>query len=990
MRLFLFVFSFLFMSLKTNCFSQSFSTVGNGTTSNTQTEYPAPYGQYYEGAKHQFFISASELSAAGIFAGATIMSLGFNVTADNTVTSTTHNGFQILVFNVGSTTDPLSVGYITTGQVSSSTPINFNPITGWNQHTLSQFTWDGTSNLVIQSCFNNNVEANIDEYTNNAQTQWTSTLLGTSIKSRYYRDDNVSAICPSTETDVTSSSTRPNIRFGWAAASNDLVCNATPTSCGQTLSGSTINSTLSGTNEGISCGNAQTMPGVWFSIQGNGQTITASLCGTSSWDSKISVFSGSSCSVLTCVGGIDDNGPSCSGTPASYSWNSVSGLNYFILVHGYNTNNSFSLSLSCTANVPSNPILISILENSGNAVNNGIICSGESAQLSVSGSSGTTYWFSEFCGNSISSSVGSGISLNVSPSLTTTYYARNYSNGLWSSGCVSMTITVVSALTPSIPTSNSPQCNSVTITRSGTPPTGTTWYWQGTTANGTSSSLGSGATYTASSSGTYYIRASSSGCWSSTSGSIAVTVTSTPLTPSTPTSNSPQCNSVTITRSGTPPTGTTWYWQGTTANGTSSSLGSGATYTASSSGTYYIRASSSGCWSSTSGSIAIIISENPSTPLINTTTATCNSSGSASITNYNVAQTYIFSPLGPTVGTNGAILGLSPNINYYVTALNSSSCQSAPSNIFSIAPILLVPSIPAELSSSSSQNFCDSILITINSNPPNGVIWYWQDTNSIGTSISFGTGNSYYAQITGIYYLRALNSNGCWSNTSSSIQIFTGRPENPTNPLSNIPQCDTVIINFNGSPSNGETWYWQEMNPYSSLTIFGSTDSLVITSSGTYYLRALNQLGCWSLGTGSIQVNVGVPSGDTNIINTTALDYFLVQGQIFTETGSYVLTLQDQFGCDSIVQLNLVIENLSTNNFDNLVLSIYPNPSSVGKFFIKSMHQIELVELIDFCGRKVPFIFQNNLLDISQLSKGIYMLTIIENEKFLKVKIIHD
>ena len=303
---------------------------------------------------------------------------------------------------------------------------------------------------------------------------------------------------------------------------------------------------------------------------------------------------------------------------------------------------------------------------------------------------------------------------------------------------------------------------------------------------------------------------------------------------------------------------------------------------------------------------------------------------------------------------------------------------------------MLVPSIPAELSSSSSQNFCDSILITINSNPPNGVIWYWQDTNSIGTSISFGTGNSYYAQITGIYYLRALNSNGCWSNTSSSIQIFTGRPENPTNPLSNIPQCDTVIINFNGSPSNGETWYWQEMNPYSSLTIFGSTDSLVITSSGTYYLRALNQLGCWSLGTGSIQVNVGVPSGDTNIINTTALDYFLVQGQIFTETGSYVLTLQDQFGCDSIVQLNLVIENLSTNNFDNLVLSIYPNPSSVGKFFIKSMHQIELVELIDFCGRKVPFIFQNNLLDISQLSKGIYMLTIIENEKFLKVKIIHD
>jgi gliding motility-associated-like protein len=245
------------------------------------------------------------------------------------------------------------------------------------------------------------------------------------------------------------------------------------------------------------------------------------------------------------------------------------------------------------------------------------ICSSQSSTLSVTGAVGTTYWFAGSCENSITNSIGSGVSLVVSPTATTTYYARNYLNGLWSSNCASTTIYVNTPSVPNNPTSNSPQCTSVTITRSGTPPSGTTWYWQGTNANGTSTNLGSGSTYTASSSGTYYIRAlnSSSGCWSSTSGSISVSITSTTSAPNNPTSNSPQCSLVTITHSGTPPSGTTWYWQGTNANGTSTSLGSGATYTTTTSGTYYLRAqNSAGCWSNSSASIAVSISNTPQAP----------------------------------------------------------------------------------------------------------------------------------------------------------------------------------------------------------------------------------------------------------------------------------------------------------------------------------------------------------------------------------------
>ena len=133
-----------------------------------------------------------------------------------------------------------------------------------------------------------------------------------------------------------------------AAPANDLVCNSTFISCGQTLSGTTVNATNSGTGEGGFCSVSQTQPGVWYVIPGNGQIMTANLCATA-WDSKISVFSGAGCGSLTCVGGNDDFGPSCASSSASFSWSSVVGTNYYILVHGYSASSSFSINLTCVA-----------------------------------------------------------------------------------------------------------------------------------------------------------------------------------------------------------------------------------------------------------------------------------------------------------------------------------------------------------------------------------------------------------------------------------------------------------------------------------------------------------------------------------------------------------------------------------------------------------------------------------------------------------------
>lgn len=68
-----------------------------------------------------------------------------------------------------------------------------------------------------------------------------------------------------------------------------------------------------------------------------------------------------------------------------------------------------------------------------------VICYGASTTLTAAGVSGTVYWYTGSCGGT---QVGTGNTLTVSPTVTTTYYARNYNNNLFSDGCSSITVVV--------------------------------------------------------------------------------------------------------------------------------------------------------------------------------------------------------------------------------------------------------------------------------------------------------------------------------------------------------------------------------------------------------------------------------------------------------------------------------------------------------------------------------------------------------------------
>lgn len=82
---------------------------------------------------------------------------------------------------------------------------------------------------------------------------------------------------------------------------------------------------------------------------------------------------------------------------------------------------------------------------------------------------------------------------------------------------------------------------------------------------------------------------------------------------------------------------------------------------------------------------------------------------------------------------------------------------------------------------------------------------------------------------------------------------------------------------------------------------------------------------------------------------------------------------------------------LSTKSFNQLDVSVYPNPVTNGEVFIKSSNSEEKnVEVYNILGRRLisTKINANDKVDVSNLNAGIYLLKINEGDKQLTKKIV--
>ncbi len=124
-------------------------TLGAGGTS-AETFY-SPFRGYYEDERMQLIYPASELLAMGATAG-DITAIAFNI-----ITKQSTQPYSSFNINMGTTTDVAFPGasyYTGLSNVYTST---VTTVTGWNTFTLgTPFTWDGTSSIIVEVCWDNN------------------------------------------------------------------------------------------------------------------------------------------------------------------------------------------------------------------------------------------------------------------------------------------------------------------------------------------------------------------------------------------------------------------------------------------------------------------------------------------------------------------------------------------------------------------------------------------------------------------------------------------------------------------------------------------------------------------------------------------------------------------------------------------------------------------------------------------------------------------
>ena len=158
------------------------------------------------------------------------------------------------------------------------------------------------------------------------------------------------------------------------------------------------------------------------------------------------------------------------------------------------------------------------------------ICSGANTNISVTGGSlgtGAAWkWYTGGCGNG--ASIGSGVTINVNPTQTTTYYVRAEGD-CGTTSCASVTVTIKNPSTAPTGASaiSSTICNGQSTGLSvtgGSLGTGASWKWYAGGC-GSGSSIGTGPSITVSPSATttYYVRAEGD-CGNTTCASVVVTV----------------------------------------------------------------------------------------------------------------------------------------------------------------------------------------------------------------------------------------------------------------------------------------------------------------------------------------------------------------------------------------------------------------------------------------------------------------------------------
>ncbi len=288
----------------------------------------------------------------------------------------------------------------------------------------------------------------------------------------------------------------------------------------------------------------------------------------------------------------------------------------------------------------------------------------------------------------------------------------------------------------------------------------------------------------------------------------------------------------------------------------------------------------------------------------------------------------------------------------------------------------------------SAQSFCNSGTVAGLTATGTGLQWYSAAAN--GTALTSTT-----ALATGTYYVsQTLNS--C-EGPRASVAVTVNTTAAPTASAQSF--CNSGTVAGLAATGTGLQWYSAAANG----TALASTTAL---ATGTYYVS--QTLNSCEGPRASVAVTVNTTAAPTGAATQSLSSLLTISSIVVTGTNvvwyassanaasgtnplpsttpltntTYYAT-QTVGGCTSATSLAVTITTLANQEFELDSIKIFPNPSKTNFVTItSSIHEDIDVEVFDLFGKhiltqKVKY----NILDISDLNSGIYLLKISQKEK---------
>jgi hypothetical protein len=292
-------------------------------------------------------------------------------------------------------------------------------------------------------------------------------------------------------------------------------------------------------------------------------------------------------------------------------------------------------------------------------------------------------------------------------------------------------------------------------------------------------------------------------------------------------------------------------------------------------------------------------------------------------------------------------VAFTPNITktYTVNGTDANGCKGTDQVVVTVNQPLI--------NAGADQTICSGQQATLTATGATSYTW----TSGISNSTPFTP------TATQTYTVSGTDVNGCSGSDAVTVTLVA----QPTvNAGQNLTICagDSVQLNATGA----STYTWSS----------GTQNGGYYTPTASQTLQVIGSAGGTCTDSDDLQITVNQGSASTQTIS--GLNSLTLNGQTYTNSGTYTQVIPNQAGCDSTITLNLTMNYTGIEEHNSNFISIFPNPTTTNVVVTIPKEMIgQRYTLVSATGKVLAdeIVKQaTTTINLEQLAQGTYLLQI--------------